>query len=189
MGEITRLLGLAREGDEDANAEIIPLVYAELRAIAGSKMRGLAAGHTLQPTALVNEAYLRLLAKDATIETRAHFFFLAARAMHDILVEHARSKGRLKRGGDQKRVSTEKLVLAIEAPADDMLALSEALELLEASNPRPHQLVLLRFFGGLTNKEAAELMGITERTALRDWRFAKTFLHSILKRPMGEDSD
>lgn len=182
MSELTILLERAREGDAKAMEEVIPRVYAELRTIAHAKMRSVKPGDTLEPTGLVHEAYLRVLGGDASFENRAHFFFVAARAMHDIIVESARRKGSLKRGGDQVRVSTENLNIAIDAPAEDMLALSQALEKLEESYPRPHKVVMLRFFAGLTGKQAAELLEITERTADRDWRFAKVYLHSLLTK-------
>lgn len=149
--------------------------------MAAAKMRNGPPNHTLQPTALVHEAYLRVLGGDADFDNRAHFFFVASRAMRDILVEHARAKARKKRGGDQRRVSAENLELAVEAPAEELLALNQALEVLESEHPRPHQIVLMRFFGGLTGQECAELLGVTERTVERDWRFARARLHALLE--------
>ncbi|MEL6186065.1 MAG: ECF-type sigma factor, partial [Myxococcota bacterium] len=174
---LTRLLNRARSGDAQAEAEILPRVYRELRAIAAHKMRG-AGGHTLQPTALVHEAYLRLQGGLASLENRKHFFFAAARAMRDILVEHARQKQSLKRGGDQVHVSTDNLVEPIAVPAEDLLGLDAALERLEQVSPRGFQLVMLRFFAGLSKEQAAETLGISERTGDRDWRTAKAFLRS-----------
>lgn len=189
MTQLTVLLKRAREGDAEAMEEVIPRVYSELRTIAKAKMRNVSPGDTLQPTALVHEAYLRVLGADASFENRAHFFFVAARAMHDIIVENARRKGAIKRGGDQVRVSTENLSIAVDAPADDMLALSQALEKLEEEYPRPHSVVMLRFFVGLTGKQAAELLEITERTADRDWLFAKVYLHNLLTKSEDSDAD
>ncbi|MEQ8275052.1 MAG: ECF-type sigma factor [Deltaproteobacteria bacterium] len=182
MSELTVLLGRARDGDKQAMEEVIPRVYAELKTIAKAKMRTVSPNDTLQPTALVHEAYMRVLGKEASFENRAHFFFVAARAMHDIVVENARRKGAMKRGGDQVRVSTEDLNIAVDGPADDMLALSQALERLERDYPRPHSVVMLRFFVGLTGKQVAEILEITERTADRDWLFAKVFLHNLLTK-------
>ena len=185
--QLTRLLQRARTGDLKAEAEILPLVYRELRAIAASKMRGVPEHHTLQPTALVHEAYLRVLGDVSSFENRAHFFFVAARAMRDILVEHARRKNRLKRGGDQVHVSTENLTVAIEAPADDILALDRALDQLQSMNARAYRLVMLRFFAGLNKEQAAEMLQISVRTGDRDWRMAKAFLRTHLD--MDNDDD
>lgn len=190
---ITRLLDAAGGGDAAAAEELLPLVYAELRSVAESRMRRVPPGQTLQPTALVHEAYMRVVGGgdggEPGFENRGHFFFAAARAMRDILVEQARAKAALKRGGDRKRVSAENLSLAIEAPAEDMLALSEALEAFEREYPRKHRLVMLRFFAGLTEAEAAELLGVTERTARRDWQFARAHLHGVLAGGGGADGD
>ncbi len=180
--QITVLLRSAADGDPGAAAGLLPLVYGELRALAESRMGKIPPGQTLQPTALVHEAYMRVLGNDAdTFENRSHFFFVAARAMRDILVEQARHKATLKRGGTRKRVSTENLSLPIDAPAEDMLALDESLGRLEQQHERSHRLVLLRFFAGLTAAQAAEILGVTERTAESDWRFAKAFLRTELR--------
>jgi RNA polymerase sigma factor (TIGR02999 family) len=139
-------------------------------------------GHTLQPTALVHEAYLRLIGKDgAEWEGRAHFFGAAARAMRDILVESARRKAALKRGGARKRVDVEPEALAVEGPrADDLLALDEALRKLEDEDPRKGRIVDLRFFAGLEMAEIAELLGVSEATVKRDWRYIRARLHKEL---------
>jgi RNA polymerase sigma factor (TIGR02999 family) len=178
---VTQLLQAACRGDREAAAELVPVLYGELRKLADSWMAKLPEGQTLQPTALVHEAYLRLVEKGAGgWENRRHFFFAAARAMHDILVEQARQKASLKRGGDRKRVNADNLVIAVEAPAEDMLALHDALERLEREDPRKHQIVLLRFFAGLTEDEVAGIMDISVRTLQREWRYIRAKLHKEL---------
>lgn len=180
--QITMLLKAAGEGDSQAAAELLPLVNQQLREVAGARMRKIPPGQTLQPTALVHEAYLRVVGDgESDFENRSHFFFAAARAMRDILVEQARRKSRLKRGGDKQRLSTDNLAVAIDAPAEDMLALHEALVLLEREYPRKHQLIMLRFFAGLTEAAAADIMEVDASTARRDWRFARAWLHRVLK--------
>lgn len=145
-------------------------------------MKSLAPGQTLQPTALVHEAYLRIVGEnDPGWESRAHFFFAAARAMKDILVEQARYKSSLKRGGAQVTFQPEKLEIPIETPADDMLALEDVLVELEQSRPRLHQLVLLRFFVGLTIPQTAAAMGVSERTLEREWRLARVRIFEKLE--------
>jgi RNA polymerase sigma factor (TIGR02999 family) len=178
---VTRLLQAAARGDEHAAEELLPLVYGELRKLAQARLSKTPPGHTLTGTALVHEAYVRLVGReDPGWDGRGHFFFAAARAMRDILVEHARAKSRLKRGGDRRRVDPDNLVLAIDAPPEDLLALDEALSRLSREHPRQHQVVMLRFFAGLAAEEAAELLGITSRTVERDWRFARASLYDAL---------
>ncbi|MEL7472230.1 MAG: ECF-type sigma factor [Planctomycetota bacterium] len=185
--QITRLLQRAGDGDPNAASDLLPLVYEELRSLAAARMGRLPPGQTLQPTALVHEAFMRSVGhEDAQFENRRHFFFVAARAMRDILVEDARRKSRLKRGGDLKKSPLEGLSCGIDAPAEDMLALDEAMSRLEDESPRLHRLVMLRFFAGLTVEQAAELMEIAERTASRDWRIAKARLHALMS---GDTSD
>ena len=181
-GDLTQLLEKAREGDTDANAAIMPLVYAKLREIASGKLRKYAPGHTLQPTALVHEAYLRALGKEASFENRRHFFYVAARAMRDILVEHARAAGSAKRGGDQVFVSVDDIQISFDSSIEELVALDEALTLLEQDSPRQYQLVMLRYFAGMSSGEAADVMGVGMRTAERDWRFARAYLHEALTR-------
>lgn len=178
---VTRLLQAAGRGEVQVADELIPLLYGELRKLADSWLGKLPAGQTLQPTALVHEVYLRLVPRGgAGWENRRHFFFTAARAMHDILVEHARRKASLKRGGDRWRVKVDNLIVAFESPAEDLLALSEALERLKAEDSRKHQIVLLRFFAGLNEEEAAEILDVSVRTVQREWRYIRARLHKEL---------
>ncbi|MEO1233131.1 MAG: ECF-type sigma factor [Myxococcota bacterium] len=180
--DLTLILQKARAGDEDAKAAVLPLVYERLRTLARSKMGRVRSGHTLQPTALVHEAYMRSLGGEEDFENRRHFFFVAARAMRDILVEHARQKGRLKRGGDMQQVELDAAVASIEPPSIDMLGLHQALEALEGENDRCHEVVMLRYFAGVTAEDCAELLGVGLRTVERDWRFARAFLKDHMER-------
>jgi RNA polymerase sigma factor (TIGR02999 family) len=171
----------AEAGDSDAAAQLLPLVYGELRKLAGAWMGKLPPGQTLQPTALVHEAYLRLLGKrDLNLGGQRQFFFAAARAMRDILVEQARSKAGPKRGGGRRRVPLDDNLAALEPTADNVLAVSEALDELEREDPLKAQLVQLRYFAGMNMEEAAHVLGISERTAHRHWRFIKAWLRSRL---------
>jgi RNA polymerase sigma factor (TIGR02999 family) len=171
----------AEAGDVTAAARLLPLVYGELRKLAGAWMAKLPPGQTLQPTALVHEAYLRLLGKrDLNVNGQRHFFFAAARAMRDILVEQARSKAGPKRGGDRRRVELNDNLAALEPTAENVLAISAALDELEQEDPLKAQLVQLRYFAGMNMEEAARVLGISERTAHRHWRFVKAWLRSRL---------
>ena len=186
--DITRVLQAAREGDSEAAAELLPLVYDQLRSLAASRMRGIPPGQTLQPTALVHEAYARLVgAEDPDWENRAHFFFAAARAMRDILVEDARRKASAKRGGDCRRVDLAQLSVALDAAPGAMLALDEALRALAHEDDRKHRVVLLRFFAGLTEEQIAGMLDVSTRTVKRDWRFATARLHKLLTEQAGSD--
>jgi RNA polymerase sigma factor (TIGR02999 family) len=170
------------------SAELVPYLYGELRRLAGSLMKHKAPGQTLTPTALVHEAYLRMVAPDGSDWTgRTQFFTAAARSMRDILVEQARRKAALKRGGDRVRSGEDLDDLGIEPPSIDVLALDEALGVLEAQSPRKAQIVHLRYFAGLTDEEIAELLGCSTRTVERDWRFVRAWLRSRLQPGMGED--
>jgi len=183
---VTLLLQAAADGDSRAAVELLPLLYGELRRLAAAWMDRTPPGQTLQPTALVHEAYIRLVGKEALrFENRRHFFFVAARAMRDILVEQARRKASKRRGGDMKRVDAANLVLAIEAPAEDMLALTEALEDLRKSDEKKHELVMLRFFAGLTAQESAEVLGVSLSTVEREWRYIRARLHRALSSDEG----
>jgi RNA polymerase sigma factor (TIGR02999 family) len=185
---VTAILRAAQAGDRDAAAQLLPLVYDELRKLAQARMARLPPGQTLQPTALVHEAYLRLLGKqDQRMESRRHFFFAAARAMRDILVEQARSKAGPRRGGDRQRVELREDAVAVEPPVADVLALHEALNELEKEDPLKAQIVNLRYFAGMTVPEAADVLGISQRTLHRHWRFIKAWLQSRLADPAEPD--
>lgn len=178
---VTAILRAAQDGDEDAAARLLPLVYDELRQLAHARMKQLPPGQTLQPTALVHEAYLRLLGKrDLHLDGRRHFFFAAARAMRDILVEQARAKSGPKRGGDRRRVALEDCDTPGESSSDEVLALNEALADLEVKDPLKAQIVTLRYFTGMSAAETAEVLGMSERTLHRHWRFIKAWLRSRL---------
>jgi len=176
---VTGLLQAAQDGDQEAAARLLPMVYEELRKLAHARMAHLPAGQTIQPTALVHEAYLRLLGKnDLHVESRRHFFFVAARAMRDILVEQARSRAGPKRGGNIHRVD---LVEAAVAPqSEEVLAVHEALAELEKEDPLKAQIVNLRYFTGMSMEETAKVLGISERTLHRQWVFIKAWLKSKL---------
>lgn len=179
--DITRLLQAAHGGDPQAAENLLRTVYTELRQMAEVWMARTPPGQTLQPTALVHEAFVRLVGRNQEgWENRAHFFFAASRAMRDILVERARAKARLKRGGGRRRVDLDHLVVAVDAPPDDLLALTEVLERFEAQYPWEHRIVMLRFFAGMTNEETAQAIAVPLRTVERDWRFARAWLHKAL---------
>jgi RNA polymerase sigma factor (TIGR02999 family) len=178
MADITRLLDAAASGDTAAAADLLPLVYDELRKLATARMAAERADHTLQPTALVHEAYLRLVRKDASSQWngRGHFFAAAAEAMRRILVEQARQKCSLKRGGDRERVKLDRLeAVALQRP-DEVLALHEALSKLAMTDPEAAELVKLRYFVGFSVEEAAQTLGISPRSADFLWAYARTWL-------------
>jgi len=177
MGDVTHILDRAQQGDPQAARELLPLVYEELRRLAAVKMAQQAPGQTLQPTALVHEAYLRLTGgvRDHW-QDRVHFFRAAAEAMRCILIENARSKSRWKRGGRLERVELEGLELAADTPADTLLVAHEALERFAAEDAPKAELVRLRFFIGLTNQEAAKVLGLSEPTVKRYWDFSRAWL-------------
>jgi RNA polymerase sigma factor (TIGR02999 family) len=182
-GAVTQLLARAKAGNTSALEELVPLVYAELRRIAGRYVRRERAGHSLQATALVHEAYMRLLKdEDLSFENRAHFLGIAARSMRQILVEHARARDAEKRGGARQRVTLDEGVAA-GGPVDvDLLALEEALERLAALNAHHARIVELRFFGGLTNEETAAALDISPATVKRAWVVARAWLFRELTR-------
>ena len=182
--DLTRVLSAVASGDEGAAARLLPLVYAELRKLAVARMSKTPPGQTLQATALVHEAYLRVAGEqDARWAGRKHFFFAAARAMRDILVEQARRKSSLKRGGGRSRVELSEADIVIEPPAEDVVALHEALQRLERDHPERAQLVMLRYFAGLTAKETAEVLETSLSTVERDWRFVRAWLRRELEGP------
>jgi RNA polymerase sigma factor (TIGR02999 family) len=177
MSDITQVLQAIRSGDGRASEELLPLVYSELRQLAAARMNNETAGQTLQATALVHEAWLRMVGdNNRTWQNRAHFFGAAAEAMRRILVENARRKSRLKRGGGQTRLDIDDLDLVATSPDDKVLLMDEALEQLRTQDPEKARIVVMKFFGGLTNQEVAENLGVTERTVERQWAYAKAWL-------------
>jgi RNA polymerase sigma factor (TIGR02999 family) len=177
MSEVTRILDALDQGEPLATERLLPLVYNELRRLAASKMARESANHTLQPTALVHEAWMSLVdSPHQTWNNRAHFFGAAAEAMRRILIARARHKQTLRRGSDPERVELEDLHLATPESDDQLLALSDALDRFAVLEPRQAELVKLRYFIGLTIEESAELMGISEATAKRWWAYARAWL-------------
>jgi RNA polymerase sigma factor (TIGR02999 family) len=181
-GEVTRLLLAWRKGDRTALDRLIPLVYGELHLMAERYLRRERAGHTLQPTAIVNEAYLRLIGQGGVDwQDRAHFFAVAAQSMRRILVEYARRRGAKKRGGEGTRYLLDTVVMS-EPRAVDLIAVDDALVKLTALDPEQGRLVELRFFAGLTEEETAEVLSVSARTVHRKWHAAKLFLYRELSR-------
>jgi len=178
---VTQLLVDWSNGDEAALHKLLPLVNAELRQLAKRYMRRENPGHTLQTSALVNEAYIRLIdQQQVRWQNRAHFFGIAAQLMRRILIDHARSHHYAKRGGGALRVSLDETAAVTDARAAELLAVDEALEKLTAMDARKGRIVELRFFGGLTEEETAEVIGISSPTVQREWRAAKAWLHRML---------
>jgi RNA polymerase sigma factor (TIGR02999 family) len=188
MAEVTQILNAIEQGDPHAAEQLLPLVYDELRRLAAQRLTGEGPGHTLQPTALVHEAYLKLVGPDPRHpwNGRGHFFAAAAESMRRILIDHARRKHRGRRGGGMKRVELEDMddieMLAEGGGSDELLALDEALAQLAAADPRKAELVRLRYFAGLTLEQAAELLGISRATADRHWAFARAWLYDAMTR-------
>ncbi len=177
VSEVTRILGSIAQGDAKAAEELLPLVYEELRRLAAHKMAAEAPGQTLQATALVHEAWLRLVGHENThFADRTHFFAAAAQAMRRILLDNARRKHRQKHGGGWERVDLERVQLAEPLPSADLLALDEALTHLAESDPQAAEFVQLRFFAGLTQQQAADVLGVSRRTADRTWAYARAWL-------------
>lgn len=181
------MLQSAERGDPQAAGALLPLVYEELRKLATARMANESAGHTLQPTALVHEAWLRLTGNESEMRfaNRAHFFAAAAEAMRRILIDRARSKGAGKRGGNWERLDLDKVEIATEVDDDTLLLVSEALDKLAKQDSKAAEIVKLRFFGGLTLDKAGEVMGVTERTAKRYWAFARAWLFDELHQTLG----
>ncbi|MGH9855445.1 MAG: sigma-70 family RNA polymerase sigma factor [Blastocatellia bacterium] len=181
--EVTRLLVAWRNGDQVALEQLTPLVYGELHRLAHRYMRRESPDHTLQTSALVNEAYLRLIdCRQVEWQNRAHFFGLAAQMMRQILIDHARSHARAKRGGALRQVPFEETAIVSDERAAELIALDDALQALAAFDSDKSRIVELRFFGGLTNEEVGEVMGMSLRTVEREWRKAKAWLrHAISK--------
>ena len=182
--DVTALLVRAGQGDRSAADALFPLVYEELRSLARRSLRSeRPGGRTLEATALVHEAYIRMVGSDSIDwKNRAHFFASAATAIRHILVDEARRDGRVKRGGRLERVSLEEVEPSVPKPATDFLALNEALERLAGIDPDKARVVELRFFGGLTEEEAAEVLGMSVRTAARHWRLARAWLSREMSR-------
>jgi RNA polymerase sigma factor (TIGR02999 family) len=179
MSEVTRILSAIEQGDPSAAEQLLPLVYDELRQLAAHRLAQEKPGQTLQATALVHEAYLRLVDGDQAQHwnSRGHFFAAAAEAMRRILVEQARKRGRLKRGGDRQRLDLDALQLSVPEVGDELLALDEALTEFAQKHPDRAELVKLRYFAGLTVAEAAEALGISTSTADRHWTYARAWLY------------
>jgi RNA polymerase sigma factor (TIGR02999 family) len=184
MSDVTRILSAIEQGDPAAADQLLPLVYDELRKLAAQRMSKEAPGQTFQATALVHEAYLRLVdvQESQRWNNRGHFFAAAAEAMRRILIEEARSKRRLKHGGDRQRIDLDDAMSIANGRSDDLLALDEVLSRLEATDPMAAQVVKLRFFTGLSMPEAAEALGLSLRTAERNWTYARTWLYRELSR-------
>lgn len=192
MSDITQLLTAMERGESRAAEELLPLVYDELRQLAAAQFGRLPPGQTLQATALVHEAWLRLAGSDLGAsepkwDGRRHFFGAAARAMRNILVEQARRKSRVKHGGGLQRVDLECVGLSAALPPVELLALHEALLTLEAFDPDAAELVRLRFFAGFSQQQAAELLGLSKRTADRLWAFSRAFLFKAIRDTDGAD--
>ena len=190
MSDVTRILSELESGDPSAAEQLLPIVYNELRKLAAAKLAQEKPGQTLQATALVHEAYIRLVDVEQARhwDSRGHFFSAAAEAMRRILVEHARAKGRQKRGGGMERVDLDSECAIAESPRLDLLALDEALTKLAADEPVKAELVTLRFFGGLSMPEAAHVLGVSLATAERHWTFAKSWLYAELSEDRPESS-
>jgi RNA polymerase sigma factor (TIGR02999 family) len=190
MHEVTRVLSAIEGGDDHAAEQLLPLVYQELRQLAAQKLAQEKPGQTLEATALVHEAYVRLVdvEKAQRWNSRGHFFAAAAEAMRRILVEQARRKRRSKHGGGHQRVDLDEALHVAPAPPDSLLDLDKALSRLEATDPRAASLVKLRYFSGLTMPQAAEALGISLRNAERNWTYARTWLHRELAAPDPTDS-
>jgi RNA polymerase sigma factor (TIGR02999 family) len=185
-GEITRLLEKMHKGDSQAAEQLLSHIYPELRRLAAARMAHEAPGQTLQPTALVHEAWLRLMGgNNQRFSDRAYFFAAAGEAMRRILVENARRKKRLKHGGNLQKVDIEDVDLPAPLPEDELLALHEALTRFAESEPRAAELVKLRFFVGLTREEAADVLGVSVATADRQWAFARAWLFREIEKSQG----
>lgn len=182
MGDLPKSLSGLERGDAQAAGQLLPLVYDELRRLAAARLAREAQGQSLQATALVHEAFLRLVGTDPTrsFDGRRHFFAAAAEAMRRILIDRARDRKRLKRGGERHRVWIDLDTVVVEPPGDDLLALDEALTRLAHEDPGAAQLVKLRAFAGLTLGQAAEVLGISRRSADRDWAYARAWLCAAL---------
>jgi RNA polymerase sigma factor (TIGR02999 family) len=182
LSDVTRILEAVARGEQASAGELLPLVYQELRKLAAHKMAGQAPGHTLQPTALVHEAWLRLAGNEpGRFAGRAHFFAAAAEAMRHILIDSARRKHAARHGGGQVRVAIEDVEIAAAVNDDELLAVHEVLDKLSAEDPKKAELAKLRYFVGMTFEEAAEVLGISVATAKRHWAYARAFLYEEIQ--------
>jgi RNA polymerase sigma factor (TIGR02999 family) len=190
MTDVTQILSQIESGDPSASEQLLPLVYEELRKLAAAKLAHEKPGQTLQATGLVHEAYLRLVdvEKAQHWNSRGHFFGAAAEAMRRILLNRARDKGRLKRGGQNRKVDLARVDLAVDTPFEDLLALDESIERLAEENPECANVVKLRFFAGLSIDDAAAAMGISASTAKRHWAYARAWLFDALRPDDGSTS-
>jgi RNA polymerase sigma factor (TIGR02999 family) len=188
MSEVTHILHAIEQGDPTAAEKLLPLVYDDLRRLAAQKLAGENPGQTLQATALVHEAYVRLVGEDKSTpwNSRGHFFAAAAEAMRRILVDSARRKRSLKRGGDHARQPLDEVTIAAPEAGEDLVALDEALDRLAATDREAAELVKLRFFAGLTSQQAAQSLGISPRTADRLWGYARAFLLKQMRSAPGQ---
>ena len=191
MNDVTRLLSAIDQGDPRAAEQLLPLVYEELRRLAAQRLAREKPGQTLQSTALVHEAYVRLVgpADAQRWDTRGHFFAAAAEAMRRILVDNARRKRSEKHGGGRERLDLDAVDVAAETPSEDLLALDEALTKLAAEDPAKAEVVKLRYFAGLSEEEAARALGISRATAHRHWHYAKVWLFHELRGTRGRQDD
>ncbi len=182
MTDVTRILADIERGDGRAAAELLPLVYAELRELANQRLAGEGPGHTLQPTALVHEAYIRLVGDPSQEwESRRHFFAAAAQAMRRILIESARKRKRLKRGGDRRRLPANLAELAETDNFEEIVAVDDAIGRLEEEDPQAAEIVRLRFFAGLSGNQTAEVLKRSPRTVAREWTYARAWLFRVLQ--------
>ena len=185
MADLTQILQAVKRGDENSSQRLLPLVYDELRRLAAFRMSQESGDQTLQPTALVHEAWLRLTTnEEGHWQNRGHFFAAAPEAMRRILIERARRKSRLKHGGNQVRVNIQELELANAPPDEKVLLINDALERLQAEDPERARVVVMKFFGGLTNREVAQSLNVTERTIERQWAYAKAWLLSAVRHEL-----
>jgi len=184
MSEVTRILSAIEQGDPQAAEKLLPLVYDELRRLAAQKLAQEKPGQTLEATAIVHEAYIRLVDtnKVQRWNSRGHFFAAAAEAMRRILIETARRKRRIRHGGGRKRLDLDRVAFLEEAPAEELLALNEALDRLTTEEPTVVEVVKLRYFAGLTQQQTAEILGIPRRTADRHWAYARAWLYQEITR-------
>jgi RNA polymerase sigma factor (TIGR02999 family) len=187
VSDVTRLLGAIDHGDSKAAEELLPLVYEELRRLAAARMAQESPGHTLQATALVHEAWLRLVGSSETNwNSRGHFFGAAAEAMRRILLERARKKNRVRHGGQLQRVDFEQVTVASQDSDDVVIAIHDALEKLAAESPAKAEIVKLRYFAGMEHAEIAEVLGVSEPTVRRHWAYARSWLYAELKSQLAK---